>query len=156
MQTDISILAAQPFLRGMSTQQLELLAGNSVPAEFRAGERIFNEGAPANRFYLILGGQVELESPVLDDGAVHIQTLGAGDLLGCSWLLPPYFWQFNAWAVTPTKGICFHGTHLRELCETNRDFGYELMKRVSEILLKRMQAMRRELLEHSRQGDDYQ
>ncbi|MGC9942903.1 MAG: hypothetical protein ABSE48_13805, partial [Verrucomicrobiota bacterium] len=84
---------------------------------------------------------------LLDGEAVPIQTLGPGDLLGCSWLFPPHSWQFDARAIAPTKAFCFYGTHLRKLCEENHDLGYELMKRFSEIVIKRMQAVRRRLVE---------
>jgi CRP/FNR family cyclic AMP-dependent transcriptional regulator len=146
MQTNLSILEAQPFLKGMTTPQLELLADGAWPAEFKTGERIFNEGGAANRFYLILEGQVDLESPVLDGGAVHIQTLGPGDLLGWSWLFPPHHWQFDARAATPTRAICLYGANLRKLCDENHDLGYELMKRVAEIVIKRLQATRRQFV----------
>jgi len=149
MQTNISILEAQPFLKGMTAQQLELLAKDSVPAEFRAGEWILNEGSNANRFYLIVEGQVEVESKALEGEAVAIQTLGPGDVLGWSWLFPPFYWQFGAWAATPTKAICFYGTHLRQVCEANHDLGYELMKRISEIVIQRLQAVRRKLVEQN-------
>src|SRR5207248_7592675 len=105
MQTDIAILAAQPFLKGMSPQKLEVLARNSMPARFEAGEYIFHEGDPANRFYLILEGQVAIEAPVDEEGfqkdSLPIQTIGAADVLGWSWLFPPYYWHFDARAITP-------------------------------------------------------
>ena len=147
MKINTSILEAQPFFRGMNARQLELLAENSMIAEFKADERILCENGPANRFYLILEGRVEVESPMLGGEAIHLQTLGAGDVLGWSWLFPPYLWRFDARAVNPTKAIFFYGTRLRELCEENHDLGYELMKRVSEIFIKRLQAARRELVE---------
>ncbi len=150
MRTSISILAGQPFLRGMTTRHLELIAGDSMLAEFKAGERIMKEGGIANRFYLILEGRVELEAPLLDGEAAHIQTLGAGDVLGWSWLFPPYYWHFDARAATNTRAIFFYGTHLRELCEENHDLGYELMKRVSEIVIQRLQSVRRELVGHDK------
>jgi CRP/FNR family transcriptional regulator, cyclic AMP receptor protein len=147
MKINTVSLAAQPFLKGMNTRQLELLAENSMLAEFKADERIIYEGSPANRFYIILQGRVELEATVLGGEAKHIQTLGAGDVLGWSWLFPPYLWHFDARVVTPATAIFFYGTRLRELCEENHDLGYELMKRVSEIVIKRLQATRRELVE---------
>jgi CRP-like cAMP-binding protein len=150
MKITIDILASQPFLKGMSKQQLEILLENSMGAEFKADERIINEGGPANRFYLILQGRVDLESPVMGGEGIHIQTLGAGDVLGWSWLYPPYLWHFDARAVTPTKAIFFYGTRLRELCDENHDLGFELMKRVSEIVIRRLQATRRELAEHEK------
>ena len=147
MKPQIATLAAQPFLRGISEDHLQLLAADSIPAEFQTGERIVNEDGPANRFYLILDGQVDIESPLLDAEPRHIQTLGAGDLLGWSWLFPPYCWHFDARAATPVKAICFYGKHVREVCDANHDLGYELMKRVSGILIQRLQATRRELAE---------
>jgi CRP-like cAMP-binding protein len=144
MKITTAILEAQPFLKGMTERQLELLAEESMLAEFKADERIIYEGGPANRFYIILEGRVGLESPVLDDEAVPLQILGKGDVLGWSWLFPPYRWHFDARAVTPTKAIFFYGTRLRELCEKNHDLGYELMKRVSEIVIQRLQAARSE------------
>jgi len=150
MKINTSILEAQPFFRGMGERPLELLAQDSMLAEFKAGERILSEGGIANRFYLILEGEVKLVSSVFEADGIHIQTLGAGDVLGWSWLFPPYYWHFDARAVTPTKAIFFYGTHLRELCEENHDLGYEMMKRVSEIVINRLQATRRELVEHNK------
>jgi len=150
MRITTSMLEDQPFLRGMSTRQLELLAENSMLAEFPAGDIILSEGDSANRFYLILEGFVELESHGLESETVRIQTIGTGDVLGWSWLFPPYYWHFDARAATPVKTIFFYATRLRELCEENHDLGYELMLRVSEIIIKRLQATRRELVEHKR------
>ena len=148
MTIDINLLAAQPFLRGLTPEQLNLLAEDSMPAEFQPGERILSEGAPANRFYLILEGRVELESSVLDGEPVAVQTLGAGDLLGWSWLFPPFCWHFDARAVLPTKAILFYAKHVRELCEQDHDLGYELMKRVSIILIQRLQCSRSQWVVH--------
>ncbi|MEI6194465.1 MAG: cyclic nucleotide-binding domain-containing protein [Verrucomicrobiota bacterium] len=148
MRITSSILDAQPFLRGMTARQLDLLAEHSMFAEFKAGETILHEGDSANRFYLILEGQVELESRGVEGETVRIQTLGPGDVLGWSWLFPPYYWHFDARSVTPVKALFFYGTRLRELCAENHDFGYELMTRVSEIIIRRLQAARRQLVDH--------
>ena len=147
MKDPIHFLAEQPFLHGLDDDKLNLLARESMPTEFREGEVIMSEGGPANRFYLILEGSVNLDSPVAADESIRIQTIGPGDVLGWSWLLPPYQWQFDARAATPVKAIFFYGTRLRELCEENHDLGYELMKRVSAIVVKRMQAARLDLVE---------
>lgn len=149
MRTNISVLEAQPWLQGMAPRHLEWLAGDCVPAEFRADEVIFKEGGIANRFYLIVEGNVLVESSVMEGDAVPIQMLGPGDLLGCSWLFPAAYWQFDARAATSITALCFYGAHLRELCEANHDLGYELMRRVSQTLILRLQAMRRILLERA-------
>jgi CRP/FNR family cyclic AMP-dependent transcriptional regulator len=141
------LIAELPFLQGLSLKHLQTLADNAMQSQFKAGELIFREGDPANRFYLIQSGQMVLESCLKDRPAVRIQTIGAGDVLGWSWLFPPYYWHFDARALEPTSAIFFYGTRLREECEKDHDLGYELMKRVAGVMLQRLQATRRQLLQ---------
>ena len=115
-------------------------------SEFAEDQLIFSERDPANRFYLIQSGRVALESHVRDSGTVLIQTIGPGDVLGWSWLFPPYYWHFDARALEATKAIFFYGTRLREQCEQDHDLGYELMRRTAEVVVARLQATRRQLL----------
>jgi CRP-like cAMP-binding protein len=154
MQINPDLLAEQPFLKGLSAPQLELLANESMLAEFKTDDLIFQEGSPANRFYIILNGEVALESPCpkCDDerGTVLIETVGAGNVLGWSWLFSPYYAHFNARAVSPVKAIFFYGTRLREQCETDHELGYQLMKRAAEIFMERLQATRIKLSEQGK------
>jgi CRP-like cAMP-binding protein len=90
---------------------------------------------------------VSLESHRRSAKPIQIQVIGAGDVLGWSWLFPPYYWHFDARALEPTKVVFFYGTRLREHCETDHDFGFELMKRTADLTIKRLQATRRRLLE---------
>ena len=106
-----------PFLRGLTHDQLTLLADCALPAQFKAGQIIFREGEKAKLFYLIEKGKVVLESKGEFGEPVVIDTIGAGDLLGWSWMMPPYKWRFTARAVEPTEAIYFAGTILREYCE---------------------------------------
>ena len=140
-------IAEHPFLKGMSPVHLKTLADLAIHTRFEAGESIFREGDPANRFYLIQQGKVALESGDGDRGSILIQTIGAGDVLGWSWLFPPYYWHFDARALEPTQAIFFYGTRLREYCEEDHDLGYDLIKRMAQVMLTRLQATRRQLLE---------
>jgi CRP-like cAMP-binding protein len=72
--------------------------------------------------------------------------ISAGDLLGWSWMFPPYTWQFTARAIEPTTAIFFYGTILRECCEKNDSLGYDILKRMSAVMLKRLQAARKQML----------
>ena len=141
------IVAEHPFLRGMSPAHLAILTDAAMLAEFEGGELLFREGDPANRFYLIREGQVVLESPSGEGSAVPIQVIGAGDVLGWSWLFPPYSWRFDARTVGPVKAIFFYGTRLREQCEADHDLGYELMKRMTAVVIQRLQGTREQLLQ---------
>jgi CRP-like cAMP-binding protein len=141
-----TVISEHPFLRGLKPEHLHLLAQNSMRMRYDTGEIIFREGDPANRFYLIERGQVSLESHRQDETPVQVQTIGPGDVLGWSWLFPPYYWHFDARALEPTTAIFFYGTRLREACKEDHDLGYELMKRMTQVVIQRLQATRKQLL----------
>ena len=145
MENNDAIL--HPFLRGMSPEHVVILSRCSMIADFEPGHWIFREGDPANRFYLIHRGAVALESAKTGQEPVIIQTLGAGDVLGWSWLFPPYTWHFDARAVDRTQATFFYGTQLREECDQDHALGHELMKRTAAVVIERLQAARRQLLD---------
>jgi CRP/FNR family cyclic AMP-dependent transcriptional regulator len=147
MRTLEPILAEHPFLRDLDPKYIQLLTGCASNVRFEAGQFIFREGEAANQFYIVRHGQVALESynPAL--GAVTILTLGEGDVLGWSWLILPYKWMFDARALTLTRAIAFDAECLRAKCESDHDLGYELMKRVTQIIAQRLQATRLQLMD---------
>ena len=138
-------VALHPFLAGMNRTQLALLTDCAMATHFKNGETILREGEFANRFYLIESGKVVLESRDDFDEATVIETIGPGDLLGWSWMFPPYVWQFTARAIEPTTALFFYGTILREYCEKDHSLGYELFKRMSAVMMKRLQAARKQM-----------
>jgi CRP/FNR family transcriptional regulator, cyclic AMP receptor protein len=139
-------VALHPFLAGMNHTQLALLTDCAMASHIKSGQVIFREGDIANRFYLIESGKVVLESGNDSGESLVVDTIGAGDLLGWSWMFPPYCWRFTARAVEPTEAIFFYGTILREYCERDPSLGYELLKRMAPVMIKRMQAARQRML----------
>ena len=139
-------VALHPFLAGMNRAELALLTDCAMVVHFNPGEVIFREGELANRFYLIETGKVILESSGRAGDPVIIDRVGAGELLGWSWMFPPYVWHFSARAVERTEAIFFYGTILREYCERDHSLGYELFKRMSAVMIKRLQAAREKVV----------
>ena len=137
-------VALHPFLAGMNRTHVALLTDCAMATHFKNGQMVLREFA--NRFYLIESGKVALESGADIGEPVVIETIGPGDLLGWSWMFPPYVWQFTARAVEPTTAIFFYGTILREYCEKDHSLGYELFKRMSVVMMKRLQAARKQML----------
>jgi CRP/FNR family transcriptional regulator, cyclic AMP receptor protein len=135
-----------PYLIGMNRTQLALLADCAIAVRFKKGQVIFRQGEIANRFYLIETGKVILESSGGDGDPVVVDTIGAGDLLGWSWMFRPNTWHFTARAVEPTTALFFYGTILREYCELDHSLGFELLKRMSVVMNRRMQAARNKML----------
>jgi len=144
-----AVLPRHPFLEGMTPEHLEIMAACAMQTQFEESQLIFREGDSANRFYLIQEGRVVLETEVKERGIIPIQIIGPGDVLGWSWLFPPYYWQFDARALESTKAVYFYGNRLREYCKQDHDVGYELMKRMAAVIEKRLQATRRQMIRFS-------
>ena len=133
-----------PFLRNMSDEHLNLVAQNAKEVQLQAGQVLFREGEPANRFFLIISGKVALEAAT-DHGEIDIQTVGSGEVLGWSWLFPPFSWHLTARVIEPTNAIVLDGAHLLVTAEEDHDFGYDLMRRISQVVINRLMASRSKL-----------
>jgi CRP-like cAMP-binding protein len=144
-------LAGHRFLKGMSRHHLELLALCATPTEFDKGQIIFREGDPANGFYLLETGSVVLEGKTRAGQPVVIDTVTAGEPLGWSWLFPPYIWEFDARATKVCTAICLSGIMLRQHRDEDLTLSHELHKRVSEVMVRRLQAARSKLIGQHRQ-----
>jgi CRP/FNR family transcriptional regulator, cyclic AMP receptor protein len=149
METAFDLLAAQPFLAGLTDPQLERLAPWSKRSLFHAGTRIFREGGHADRFWLIRQGQVNLETNVPGRGDVIVETIGPNAVLGWSWLFPPYRWHFSAVAAETTLSVELDGPGVRRLCQRDPTLGYELATRLMQVMLDRLQATRLRMLDPS-------
>jgi CRP-like cAMP-binding protein len=147
MDTLETLLAEHPFLKGLEAHNLQLIVGCASNVRFDAGEFIFREGEEANQFYIIRHGKVALEIYTPERGPITIETLGEGEILGWSWLFPPYHWHFDARAVELTRAIALDGKCLRTKCEQDHTLGYELTKRFAHIITQRLQATRLQLLD---------
>lgn len=140
-------LAEHPFFKGLDPAYLKILVGCASNVRFDAGQFILREGEAANNFYIIRHGKVAVEIFSPNRGAVTIQTIGEGDVLGWSWLIPPYHWRFDAKAVEPIRALALDGKCLRTKCEKDHDLGYELLKRFAHIITGRLEATRLQLLD---------
>ena len=139
-------LPDHPLFEGMSESDRRILADCSMRARFEPGDMVVETGQPANCFYLVVSGLITLET-LGGHWPLPVQKIGAGDILGWSWLFPPYCWHFNAMAEEPTETIFFYGSRLFQECDRNHDFGYELFKRMSFILISRLQSTREKWIE---------
>lgn len=140
------IINNHPFFHGMKPHHLVLLHKGAKEAQYRPGEILFKEGEPANSLFLVLQGNVALEAHEPADGTAMVQCVGAGDVMGWSWLFPPFRWHLRAHAMDTTHVIVLDGAHLLSTAEAHHDFGYELMKRVAQLVIQRLQAAEKQLL----------
>ena len=88
---------------------------------------------------------LEIKAP--GRGAITFQTLGEGEVVGVSWLIPPYRWSYDAKALELIRAIAMDAACLRGKCEADHDLGYEMMKRFMPVLIQRLQATRLQILD---------
>jgi CRP/FNR family cyclic AMP-dependent transcriptional regulator len=152
IQTVGQLVGAAQLFSGLAPQHLETIAGCASTARFEEDEYIFRESDSADRFYVIRSGSVALETHVPGRRPARLMTLHDDDVLGWSWLFPPYRWQFDAQALEPVRAVAFDGTCLRTKCANDHTLGYELMRRFAQVMVSRLQATRLQLLDVY--GDD--
>lgn len=143
----VSLLAEHPFFDGMPAADLELIAGCGSNARFEADDYLFHEGDAADHFFLVRSGRVAVESHVPGRGVVTVLTADDGDVVGFSWITPPYRWVFDARARELTRAVVFDGACLRSKCEADPRLGYDLMKRVARTVNARLEAATIQLMD---------
>ncbi|MEV8314734.1 cyclic nucleotide-binding domain-containing protein [Streptomyces sp. NPDC059900] len=116
-------------------------------AFFPAGTRMFEEGGHAGRFWIIRTGSVVLDMHVPGRRAADIETLGHGELVGWSWMFPPYVWQLGAVAQSPVRADEFDALAVRLMCEDDPVLGAVVGQWVGRVLAHRLQSARTRLLD---------
>ena len=137
-----SSLATHPFLRGLDPGRLAALASAARTAAFPARHRIMEAGGNASRFWLIQSGSVAVDMLVPGDGRVVIENVGIGEILGWSWLLPPQEWAFGAVTISPVRAFELDAAAVRLLCASDPEFGYDLTRRMLQVLTHRLRTTR--------------
>lgn len=145
METLEPILRQHSFFKGLPEKHFNFIVGCATHVVFKAGEVILKEQDSADKFYLIRTGKVAIY--IDQPSQLTIQTIREGDILGWSWLIPPYRYRFSAKAVENTRALALDGKCLREKCEKNPDLGYELLKRLVVVFTGRLEATRLQLLD---------
>lgn len=133
----LEAVSAHGLLKDLDPHHLHRLAGLALEASFEPGHIVFREGDPAGFFYLILSGQVALES-----GGEIVETLGPGDALGWSSLIEGEHKHFQARALTPVMAFAFDGAEVRRVSNDHPDFGYAITRRLLPVLAERLEAAR--------------
>lgn len=138
-------LAEHPFFEGFSQAHVKLVAGCASDVRFKPGQIVFRVGEEAGRFYLIRQGKVALQMTSERHGPLTVLTVGAGEVLGWSWLFPPHKYRFSARVLEATRAFEIDGQCLRGKAEQDHDLGYELLRRFSRVSESRLDTMRLQL-----------
>lgn len=141
------LLREHAFFEGFDSEALELLAGCAANERFDAGSYLFREGSPADKFYLIRHGSVALEIRIPGRDPIIIETLHENDIVGWSWLVPPYRWVTDGKATELVRAVSLDGKCLRGKCEADHSLGYEFYRRIVPIMAERLSHTRLRLID---------
>lgn len=141
-----ALLAEHSFFKDFPLSYRELLAGCGRNVQVHPG-LLAKAGDPANQFFAIRRGRVSIELHSPERGPLIVYTAESGDVVGWSWLFPPYRWKFDVRAMEQVHAISFDGECLRGKCERDPAMGFEFMKRFAQVFMERLEATRLQLLD---------
>ena len=147
MRTLNDLLRTHPIFHDFSSSFIADIAECSQEKEFEPDQYIFWSGHEADYFYILREGAVALQARTPDKGMVTVETLHNGDVMGWSWLFPPYKWHYDAQALEPTTAVVIDARCIKGKCESNHELGYELMLRFGRIVVDRLMATRMRMLD---------
>lgn len=143
----VKLLMRHEFFRDIAPEAMEFLVANGRIANLEKGAILFEHGQPADRFYLIREGRITVGVPAIQGPSLEVQTLGSGEVLGWSWLIPPYRWNFRGQVIEAAEVVEFNGKAILDRCESDPAFGYPLMKRFATLMSERLEAARRKMMD---------
>jgi CRP-like cAMP-binding protein len=147
MKTIEELLGDAPALEALAPEHRGVIAGCGHNRVFASGEYLMREGEPADVFYVIREGSAALETFVPQRGAETLQTLEGGELVGWSWLVPPYRVAFDVRATSTVHALAFDGACLRAKSDQDPALGYDLLRLFAAVIVERLQRTRLQLLD---------
>lgn len=142
-----AIVSEHPMFAAFTEAHRELIAGCASNVRFDAGELLFREGEPVSQFYLIRYGKVAVELVSASRGHITIQTHQEGDIVGWSWIVPPFRSYHDARALTLTRALAFDGGCLRDKANADPEFGFVLLKHFSQLIAQSLERVQLQLVD---------
>lgn len=140
-------LSSHAFFNGLDADSIRILAGSAKVLPIKKGTVLFHQGEHADKFYVLLDGQVSIQIPAIMGPVLEMQSIGKDQLLGWSWLIPPYQWNFMARAVEDSEMLEIDGSAILAHSEGDPKFGYELLKRFATLMSDRLNAARQKMMD---------
>jgi CRP-like cAMP-binding protein len=140
------LMVVHPFFEGMDRSHVDFIAGCAENRRFKAGQFMMLMGKDAQEFYMIRSGRVAVE---MDAGnrTYNVQTIGEGGIIGWSWLHPPLSTRYDVRVIEDVSAFAFNAQCVREKCEADHEFGFNITRRFMKLVIERLMATRVQLAE---------
>lgn len=147
MDNPKKFLIKYPPFKNLNSDHLMFLFDCAQTVTLQEGDTLFRSGEEARKIYIVQEGKMAIEISSGEERVVTLQTLGKGEMIGWSWLIPPHYWRFDTKAIAPTELISLEGLRVRTKCKDDHEFGYTFMVGVAEILAQRLESTRIQLVD---------
>ena len=141
------LLQRHPFFREMDPEVRKTVAGCATNERVEAGQYIFREGEMADKFFLLRDGKVALEISITGRRPLVVDTVGAGEVFGWNWIIPPYCWRADARATERSRLLSLDAKCLRGKMESDHRLGYEMYQRFFPVIARRLEGARLRLID---------
>jgi CRP/FNR family transcriptional regulator, cyclic AMP receptor protein len=146
-QSTAEYLSEHDFFSGFDDGILKFLCDCSSEFAIKKGQILFRQGENADKFYVIRSGLISIQMPAIMGPSLEIQTLRKDQVLGWSWLISPYKWNFQAMPEEDSELLMFDGTAILARCDQEPKFGYELLKKFTVLMSKRLDVARQKMMD---------
>ncbi|MDD5462241.1 MAG: cyclic nucleotide-binding domain-containing protein [Methylococcales bacterium] len=146
-QSTTDYLSTHEFFVEISDDILQFLCECSSTHEIKKEQILFRQGEHADKFYVVRNGRIAMQIPAILGPALDIQTLGKDQVLGWSWLISPYKWNFQTKAEEDSELLQFDGKAILARCEQEPKFGYELLKKFAGLMSAGLNAARQKMMD---------
>lgn len=133
-------------LPGVPEDAIGRLVGVSEVVEVAPGGRVIAEGATADALFVVADGFVQL-SLHQRERDLPVATVGAGELLGWSWLVPPHRWDFDATSTDGATLVRVPATELRAVMDGDPATAAAVATTVAAVVSRRLRDTRIQLLD---------
>ncbi|MCK4842535.1 MAG: cyclic nucleotide-binding domain-containing protein [Methylococcales bacterium] len=146
-QSIAEYLSNHEFFSELSEDILKLLCESASMLEVKKRQVLFRQGERADKFYIVRNGRISVQIPAITGPTLEVQTLSTDQILGWSWLIPPYQWHFQAKAEEDSKLLEFNGVAILSQCEQDPKLGYQLLKKFAVLMAERLDVSRQKLMD---------
>jgi len=129
-----------------SENQLAELSKITEKKTFKKGHQIYKEDDRANRFYLVVDGQISLNK--IDPGeqiGISFEKRERGGLFGAACFMEPQKYTLNALCLKDSEVMSIDADKLFKFFQTDPDMGYKFMKEVAKIYFDRYKVAKRQI-----------
>jgi CRP-like cAMP-binding protein len=162
-----NLLTGFPFFSDVDADTLEAIAAKGEVLEFKAEDVIFRVDEPATHLYGLLEGEINLvlvfkdkvlktdieyeeaiqATMVDEEKEIIVDTVTAGQVFGWASIVGPAKRTVNAECSETSRVIAIQADELTAMFDKDHTLGFSIMKRLSDIIARRLRHRTDKLIE---------